>query len=78
MENWEEIEGKLTEEFTFENFAEALAFVNQVGEIAEELNHHPDIFIYDYKHVMIQIYSHDVQAITEKDEELAAEIDEIV
>jgi 4a-hydroxytetrahydrobiopterin dehydratase len=42
-EGWSEVDGALQREFRFPNFAEALAFVNRVGELAEAENHHPDI-----------------------------------
>src|SRR5260370_23495022 len=42
-EGWSEVDGALQREFSFPNFAEALAFVNRVGELAEAENHHPDV-----------------------------------
>ena len=42
-EGWSEVDGALQREFRFPDFAEALAFVNRVGELAEAENHHPDI-----------------------------------
>ena len=38
--NWKEINGKLTKEFKFKDFKEALAFINKVGDQAESINHH--------------------------------------
>ena len=42
---WVEANGALEREFEFADFAEALAFVNRVGLLAEEANHHPDVEI---------------------------------
>ena len=77
MGGWETIEGKLTKEYTFSNFKEAIAYVNQVAEAAERLNHHPDILIYSYKKVRLTLYTHSESRISEKDLELASLIDEI-
>jgi len=44
MQNkWEQDSGKLVKNFRFQNFKEALKFINKVGEIAESMNHHPKI-----------------------------------
>lgn len=77
MENgWVEVNNALQKTFQFKNFREALAFVNKVGEIAEDLQHHPDICIKDYKNVFISTTTHDQGSqITAKDGELAAAID---
>lgn len=68
---------KLQKEFTFDSFADALKFVNAVGEVAEAQNHHPDILMHDYKKVTITAYSHDAGEITEKDHALTEEIDQL-
>lgn len=61
-------------EYEFKNFVDALDFVNQVGSIAEWMNHHPNISIHDYKHVRLEIYTHSSHSITEKDLELKQKI----
>ena len=74
--NWNEINGKLTKEFKFKNFKEALVFINKVGEHAESINHHPKI-INVYSSVIIELWTHDKDAITELDHALSGLIDEI-
>ncbi len=74
--NWNEVDGKLVKEFTFANFVEALKFVNAVGERAEAAKHHPDIHLYSYKHVRIELSTHDAGGVTEKDHQLAQQIDQ--
>lgn len=69
-------EHKLRKQFTFEDFKEALAFVNKVGEIAEEEQHHPDIKIV-YNKVQIELFTHAVGGLSENDFILAAKIDKI-
>jgi 4a-hydroxytetrahydrobiopterin dehydratase len=75
---WQTIEGKLTKEFSFQNFTEALAFVNKVGKLAEGLNHHPDILMHSYKKVRIMLFTHSENKISDKDYELAEMIDDML
>jgi 4a-hydroxytetrahydrobiopterin dehydratase len=71
---WKVINNKLLKRFQFANFAESLAFVNKVGEIAETHDHHPDInFGWGYAEIFIT--THDAGGITVKDFALAKEID---
>jgi 4a-hydroxytetrahydrobiopterin dehydratase len=72
---WTEIDGALERTFTFNNFAEALAFVNRVGEAAEAADHHPDILMHDYKLVTTRWRTHSADAITAKDHDLALRCD---
>lgn len=75
MENWIiNSDGKLERTIQFSNFKNAIEFVNKVTELSEEHNHHPDIFIFDYKNVRITLFTHDQNSITEKDHELARAI----
>lgn len=76
-EGWEEVEGALEREFRFRDFAEALAFVNRVGELAERENHHPDVEIH-WNTVRLRWWTHVKDAITERDYELAARSNELV
>lgn len=72
------LKGKTIEkEYSFDDFAEAIAFVNQVARIAEAEGHHPDIFIHKYRYVRVSIWTHAVNGLTENDFILAAKIDEI-
>ena len=68
----------LEKDFQFQNFSQALNFVNKIWVIAEEMNHHPDIQIYSYKNVRITLTTHDAwSSITDKDYKLAEEIQRI-
>jgi 4a-hydroxytetrahydrobiopterin dehydratase len=76
LEDWKADSDKLSKRFTFPNFAEALAFVNRAGEIAERMDHHPDInFGWGYAEFFIT--THDRGGITDFDFALAKEIDQI-
>jgi 4a-hydroxytetrahydrobiopterin dehydratase len=67
----------LTKEFEFNNFTEAIQFVNNILPLAEQMNHHPDILIHSYKKVKIMLYTHSEKKITEKDHSLAKKIDQL-
>ncbi len=75
--NWEIINNKLTKEFEFENFVEAVTFINKIMPLAEKAEHHPDIYLHSYNKVKVMLLSHDVDKVTEKDYNLAKEIDAI-
>jgi 4a-hydroxytetrahydrobiopterin dehydratase len=65
------IEGKkLTRTWTFENFIEAIDFVNRLVAPAESSGHHPDLFI-SYNKVSVSLTTHDAGGLTEKDFDLA-------
>ena len=76
MSKWEEKNNKLQKLFIFNDFREALKFVNKVGELAEKVRHHPDIRLQNYKEVFIMSTTHDSgNVLTEKDYELTTAID---
>ncbi|HTW85805.1 MAG TPA: 4a-hydroxytetrahydrobiopterin dehydratase [Candidatus Sulfotelmatobacter sp.] len=64
----------LTKTFDRKDFDGSIAFVNAIAKIANEQNHHPDITI-SWNEVTIRTWSHDVNAITDRDALLAAAID---
>lgn len=74
---WRYENGRLRREFASGNFAGGMQLVTQIAEVAEELNHHPDIVL-TYTRVVVEIYTHDVGGITEFDFELARRIDLLV
>jgi 4a-hydroxytetrahydrobiopterin dehydratase len=69
-EGWTEVDDALERTFELENFVDALAFVNRVGELAEAENHHPDIAIH-YNRVTLRWWTHTAGGITDRDRELA-------
>jgi 4a-hydroxytetrahydrobiopterin dehydratase len=73
--DWKTGNDKLEREFIFSDFRNALRFVNKVGELAEEMNHHPDILLFGYKKVKITLTTHSEGKVTRKDYELAGKID---
>ena len=69
-------EHELEREFKFKNFQDALSFTNQVGELAEQQGHHPDIYL-SWGKVKVTIWTHKVDGLTESDFVLAAKIDQL-
>ena len=77
LPEWEVVNGHhLKRAFTFPDFAKALAFVNKVGEIAENEGHHPDIFL-TWGKAEITTWTHKIDGLTESDFILAAKIDRV-
>lgn len=67
-------DGHLERTYTFSNFVDAMAFANRVGDIAEEQNHHPDLYV-AWGKCTVEIWTHKVQGLTESDFYLAAKAD---
>jgi len=65
-------------QFDFEDFQEALEFVNEVGEIAEEQGHHPVINDFTWGKATIKLYTHKIDGLHENDFIMAAKIDETI
>jgi 4a-hydroxytetrahydrobiopterin dehydratase len=74
--DWSVVGGALQRTFGFENFVEAMAFVNKVADQAEEVQHHPDILV-RYNKVTLTLSTHDASGITAKDFDLARDIDRL-
>lgn len=75
LNSWEVVnEHHLKKDYRFKNFREAQQFVNQVGDLAEEQGHHPDI-CFGWGNVEIKIWTHKINGLTESDFILAAKID---
>ena len=72
---WHHTDDALVRDFDFPDFAAALWFVNRVGEVAEERNHHPDILLHGYNHVRLTLSTHSEGGVTAADHDLAGAID---
>ena len=69
-------EHHLEKTFSFPDFAQALAFTNKVGALAEEQGHHPDIHL-TWGKVTVTTWTHKIDGLTESDFILAAKIDKL-
>lgn len=70
-------EHHLEKEYRFADFAEALAFTNRVGAVAEEQGHHPDIYL-AWGRVALKVWTHKVDGLTESDFIFAAKADAVL
>jgi len=77
LEGWKMEKDGIIKNFFFENFKDALATMNRIGEVAEEMNHHPEWFNV-YNKLDIRLSTHDKGGITQLDIDLAKAIEEIV
>ncbi len=77
VDGWDVVEEHhITKTYKFSDFVKVLAFVNRVGDVAEEQGHHPDIYL-TWGKVRITMCTHKIDGLTESDFILAARIDEI-
>jgi 4a-hydroxytetrahydrobiopterin dehydratase len=76
LPKWKIESGELVRTFEFKDFLGALDFVNQVGKLAEDEGHHPDIDI-RYNRVKLALVTHDAGGLTAKDFDLAAAADKL-
>ena len=74
---WKLTNNKLEKTFKLNNFKNVVAFINMITPICERMNHHPDLQVFDYKFIKFQLVTHDLNKVSEKDYELAHQIDEI-
>lgn len=73
---WELKDGarRIERKFKFDDFVEALAFVNKVGELAEAEGHHPDIS-FGWGYAAVSLHTHKIKGLHENDFIMAAKID---
>jgi len=74
--HWSLQENKLFREFVFTDFVTAFGFMTQAALIAERSNHHPD-WSNVYKKVLVNLTTHEVNGISQKDFQLAKAMDKI-
>ena len=77
VERWRQEGPRILRDFTFPSFRDAIAFVNKIAELAEEIDHHPDISI-NYTRVTLSITTHVAGGLTRRDFRLASGVDQIV
>ena len=75
--NWEIIDNYIEREFNFNNFIEAFSFMTKIALICEKYNHHPN-WENVYSKVIIKLSTHDLGGITNLDQTIAKEINELL
>ena len=77
MEQWRREGEALVRELKFDDFAGAMAYVNRVADLAEEVNHHPDILVHGWNRVRLTLTTHSAGGLTDNDFQMARKIDEL-
>jgi 4a-hydroxytetrahydrobiopterin dehydratase len=72
---WEREGDEIVREWRFDDFNEAIAFINRVAEVAEDANHHPDIFLHGWNKVKLSLADHGAGGLTEMDFSMAGRFD---
>jgi 4a-hydroxytetrahydrobiopterin dehydratase len=75
--DWNREGDEIVRNWKFNDFSEAMAFVNRVAEAAEEANHHPDILVHGWNNVKLALTNHSAGGLTAADFEVAAKFDEV-
>ena len=73
LPGWSLQDGMVAKEFAFETYAAGLVFATACGHMAEQLNHHPDLFI-GYRRVRVAFTTHDAGGLTAYDIEAARRV----
>jgi 4a-hydroxytetrahydrobiopterin dehydratase len=74
LPGWNLKDEAIDKQYTWPSFPDAIKFVNQVADLAEQADHHPDILI-NYRRVTLTLSTHSEGGITQKDFDLAEQID---
>jgi 4a-hydroxytetrahydrobiopterin dehydratase len=72
---WRREGDEIVRDWKFQDFAEAIAFVNRVADAAEAANHHPDILVHGWNKVRLSLTNHSAGGLTDADFEMAKRID---
>jgi len=72
---WREGEDGLARDYEFDDFKSAMAFVNRVADLAEEVNHHPDILVHGWNKVRLTLMTHSEGRVTDNDRAMSQRID---
>ena len=68
---------RIRKDWTVKNFLAGLRFFNDVGKVAEQDGHHPDLHIEGYRNVSIELWTHAIGGLSENDFILAAKIEQV-
>ena len=77
VDGWRRESEEIVRDFKFPDFKSAMAFVNQVAEEAEAMNHHPDILIHGWNNVRLSVTTHSEGGLTAMDFQLAGRINSL-
>jgi 4a-hydroxytetrahydrobiopterin dehydratase len=72
---WERRGEMIAKQYTFKEFMDGIRFINRIAEIAEQMDHHPNDIIVNYRRITFTLTTHDQGGISEKDFKLADAIE---
>lgn len=72
------IDGKLVWNIQMKDQTEVAELVLKIAVLADAADHHPDMLLHKWNQLRIELFSHDVQAITDRDHALAGKIDDLL
>lgn len=79
VKKWKLIGRKMIErEILCKNFKRAIYLINEVGKVAEEQGHHPNIFLYSFNKVKLTLFTHAINGLSKNDFIVAAKIDQLL
>ena len=78
LPNWEVKDGYVQRAWRGKDFAEVIAKINQIADLAENEGHHPDLHLTNYRHLLIQLRTHEIKGLSQNDFIMAHLIDEIL
>jgi len=67
---WTELDGRLMREFSFDDFLQAKAFIDEVSRLCESQQHHAELH-FGWGYAVVETYTHDTKSITQRDIDLA-------
>ncbi len=67
----------IVRDLRFPDFAAAMAYVNRVADLAEQVNHHPDILVHGWNNVRLTLSTHSAGGLTRADVEMAGRLDDV-
>ncbi|HEX4838233.1 MAG TPA: 4a-hydroxytetrahydrobiopterin dehydratase [Solirubrobacteraceae bacterium] len=73
--DWHRDGQAIVREWKFEDFGQAIAFVNRVADAAETVNHHPNILVHGWNKVRLELSTHSQGGLTRADFDMATHID---
>lgn len=76
LDGWTGTLEGITKTFTFADFAESMRFVSWVADLAEDVNHHPDIHV-SWNTVRLDLVTHSAGGVTQQDLDLAEKVEQI-
>jgi len=77
LDDWEVVGRELTKGFYLDTFSNAIRFINAVADVAQEVQHHPDILLSEFSTVRIFIKTNEFGRVTQLDVDFAKRVEEL-